>query len=103
MDGMDPIDPMDIQSDESIGSIGSSNGWNGLYNYNTYPMDKLIQLYKKCHPSDGRNGRVKAIALTFRPFLATFAIFHKWAKNSKKVSLYSLNFSSIFSDFCHFS
>jgi hypothetical protein len=45
----------------------------------------------------------KAIALTFRPFLATFAIFHKWAKNSKKVRLYSLNFSSIFSDFCHFS
>jgi hypothetical protein len=29
----------------------------------------------------------KAIALTFRPFLATFAIFHKWAKNSKKVRL----------------
>jgi hypothetical protein len=26
----------------------------------------------------------KAIALTFRPFLATFAIFHKWAKTSKK-------------------
>jgi hypothetical protein len=22
----------------------------------------------------------KAIALTFRPFLATFTIFHKWAK-----------------------
>jgi hypothetical protein len=29
----------------------------------------------------------KAIALTFRPFLGTFAIFYKWAKNSKKVSL----------------
>jgi hypothetical protein len=29
----------------------------------------------------------KAIALTFRPFLATFAIFHKWAKHSKKVRL----------------
>jgi hypothetical protein len=29
----------------------------------------------------------KAIALTFRPFLATFAIFHKWAKNNKKVRL----------------
>jgi hypothetical protein len=29
----------------------------------------------------------KAIALTFRPFLATFSIFHKWAKNSKKVRL----------------
>jgi hypothetical protein len=32
----------------------------------------------------------KAIALTFRPFLATFAIFHKWAKNSKKEG-YSLH------------
>jgi hypothetical protein len=30
----------------------------------------------------------KAIALTFRPFLATFSIFHKWAKNSKKVRLW---------------
>jgi hypothetical protein len=29
----------------------------------------------------------KAIALNFLPFLATFAIFHKWAKNSKKVKL----------------
>jgi hypothetical protein len=29
----------------------------------------------------------KAIALTFGPYLATFAIFHKWAKNSKKVRL----------------
>jgi hypothetical protein len=29
----------------------------------------------------------KAIAFTFRPFLATFSIFHKWAKNSKKVRL----------------
>jgi hypothetical protein len=29
----------------------------------------------------------KAIALTFHPFLANFAIFHKWAKNSKKVRL----------------
>jgi hypothetical protein len=28
-----------------------------------------------------------AIALTFRPFLGTFSIFHKWAKNSKKVRL----------------
>jgi hypothetical protein len=26
----------------------------------------------------------KAIDSTFRPFLATFASFHKWAKNSKK-------------------
>jgi hypothetical protein len=24
----------------------------------------------------------KAIAFTFRPFLATFLIFHKWPKNS---------------------
>jgi hypothetical protein len=29
----------------------------------------------------------KAIAFTFRPFLATFLIFHKWPKNSKKVRL----------------
>jgi hypothetical protein len=29
----------------------------------------------------------KAIALIIRPFLATFAIFHNWAKNSKKVRL----------------
>ena len=29
----------------------------------------------------------KAIALTFRPFLTSYAIFHKWAKNSKKVRL----------------
>jgi hypothetical protein len=29
----------------------------------------------------------KAIALTFRPFLATFSIFHNWAKNNKKVRL----------------
>jgi hypothetical protein len=29
----------------------------------------------------------KAIALTFRPFLATFGIFHKWEKNSKKERL----------------
>jgi hypothetical protein len=25
---------------------------------------------------------------TFRPFLATFSIFHNWAKNSKKVRLW---------------
>jgi hypothetical protein len=29
----------------------------------------------------------KAVAFTFRPFLATFLIIHKWAKNSKKVRL----------------
>jgi hypothetical protein len=26
----------------------------------------------------------KAIALTFRPFLATYSIFHKWAKTAEK-------------------
>jgi hypothetical protein len=26
----------------------------------------------------------KAIALTFRPFLATFTVFHKWQKTAKK-------------------
>jgi hypothetical protein len=31
--------------------------------------------------------KMKAIALTFRPFLGTFAIFHKSAKNSEKVWL----------------
>ena len=36
-----------------------------------------------------KNGRkVKAIALTFRPFLATYLIFEKVAKNDKKVRLY---------------
>jgi hypothetical protein len=34
--------------------------------------------------------------------LATFFIFEKGAKNGKKVRLYSLNFSSIFSHFFHF-
>jgi hypothetical protein len=29
----------------------------------------------------------KAIALNFLRFLATFAIFYKWAKTSKKVRL----------------
>jgi hypothetical protein len=29
----------------------------------------------------------KSKAIAFRPFLATFAIFHKWAKNGKKVRL----------------
>jgi hypothetical protein len=29
----------------------------------------------------------KAIPFTFRPFLATFSIFYKWTKNSKKVKL----------------
>jgi hypothetical protein len=44
----------------------------------------------------------KAIALTFRPFLATYIIVEKVAKNDKKVRLYSLNFSSIFSHLYHF-
>jgi hypothetical protein len=62
------------------------------------------------------------MALTFRPFLATFSIFEKEAKNNKKVRLYiavtfrpflatfpichnwaKKNISSIFSDFFHFS
>ena len=29
----------------------------------------------------------KAIALTFRPFLATFPIFHKWAKKQKSKAI----------------
>jgi hypothetical protein len=33
-------------------------------------------------------GKSKAIAFTFRPFLATYFIFEKEAKNSKKVRLY---------------
>jgi hypothetical protein len=37
--------------------------------------------------SGQKTAKSKAIALIFRPFLATFAIFHKWAKNSKKVRL----------------
>jgi hypothetical protein len=34
-----------------------------------------------------KTGKSKAIALTFRPFLATFSILHKRKKNSKKVRL----------------
>jgi hypothetical protein len=45
----------------------------------------------------------KAIALTFRPYLATFAIFHKWAKNSKKVRLYiALTFRPLLATFAIF-
>jgi hypothetical protein len=33
-----------------------------------------------------------AIALTFRPFLATFAIFHKWAKKQQKSKAIALTF-----------
>jgi hypothetical protein len=35
-----------------------------------------------------KHQKSKAIASTFRPFFATFAIFHKWAINGKKVTLY---------------
>jgi hypothetical protein len=34
----------------------------------------------------------KAISLTFRPFLATFVIFHKWAKKQKKSKAIALTF-----------
>ena len=37
----------------------------------------------------------KAIALTFRPFLATFSIFHKWAKNTKTTAI-ALTFRPFF-------
>jgi hypothetical protein len=38
----------------------------------------------KNRPKTAKN---KAIAFTFRPFLATYFIFEKEAKNSKKVRL----------------
>jgi hypothetical protein len=38
----------------------------------------------KKRPKTAKN---KAIAFTFRPFLATYLIFEKEAKNSKKVRL----------------
>jgi hypothetical protein len=41
----------------------------------------------------------KAIALTFRPFLATFFIFHKWAKNSKKGKAIALTFRPFLATF----
>jgi hypothetical protein len=44
----------------------------------------------------------KALALAYRPFLATFFIFLKRGKKWRKVRLYSLNVSSIFSHFFHF-
>ena len=37
----------------------------------------------------------KAIALTFRPFLATFPIFHKWAKKQKSKAI-ALTFRPFF-------
>jgi hypothetical protein len=45
----------------------------------------------------------KAIALTFRPFLATFSIFHKWEKNQQKSKAIALTFRPFFSDFFPFS
>jgi hypothetical protein len=45
--------------------------------------------------SDQKRQKSKAIAFTFRPFLAT-SIFEKAAKNRKKVRLYGLHFSSVF-------
>jgi hypothetical protein len=32
----------------------------------------------------GKQQKSKAIAFTFRPFLATFSIFHQWIKTAKK-------------------
>ena len=40
----------------------------------------------------GKQQKSKAIAFTFRPFLATFSIFHQWIKNSKKVKGIALLF-----------
>jgi hypothetical protein len=34
--------------------------------------------------SGQKTAKNKAIALTFRPFLATFTVFHKWQKTAKK-------------------
>ena len=45
----------------------------------------------------------KAIALTFRPFLADFSIFEKEAKKSKKVRLYiAFTFRPFLADFSIF-
>ena len=41
-------------------------------------------------------GKKQQKTATFRPFLATFFIFHKWAKNSKKVRLIALTFRPFF-------
>ena len=45
---------------------------------------------------------VDIVPLTFRPFLATFAIFHKWAKNSKKVKAIALTFRPFLATFAIF-
>ena len=44
----------------------------------------------------------KAIALTFRPFLADFSIYEKEAKNGKRVRLYGLTFCPFLADFSIF-
>jgi hypothetical protein len=47
----------------------------------------FLATYAIFHKWAKKQQKSKAIALTFRPFLATFAILHKWPKNSKKVGL----------------
>jgi hypothetical protein len=49
------------------------------------PFLATFAVFHKCMRK--KQQKSKVIALTFRPFLATFAVFHKWAKNSKKVRL----------------
>ena len=39
----------------------------------------------------------KAIAFTFRPFLATYFIFHKWAKNMAECTLLLIKISRFIS------
>jgi hypothetical protein len=47
--------------------------------------------------------KTKAIALTFRPFLATFAIFHKWTINKlQKSKAIALTFRSFLATFAIF-
>ena len=41
---------------------------------------------------DTKQLKSKAIALTFRPFLATFPIFHKWAKKQLKSKAIAFTF-----------
>ena len=40
-------------------------------------------IFEKVAKNDKKS---KAIAFTFRPFLATFSIFHKWAKKWPKMT-----------------
>jgi hypothetical protein len=42
------------------------------------------------------------MALTFRPFLATFAIFHKWAKKQQKSKAIALTFRPFLATFAIF-